>query len=106
MFVHLYYSSYYSFRFLAVQNVFQLCDDEVSMCESDMIDDEDTSSDKDSDISDVLSEISDVINDNWEEGVLDDFSSITYEQQYALNIIDINRLFYEHRNEIFCTENG
>ena len=76
------------------------------MCESDMIDDEDTSSDKDSDVSDVLSEISDVINDNWEEGVLDDFSSITYEQQYALNIIDINRLFYEHRNEIFCTENG
>ena len=50
-----------------------------------MTDDEDMSSDEDDDMSENLSDASDVVNDNWEEGVLEDLTSITYVEQYIIN---------------------
>ncbi|CAF3226221.1 unnamed protein product, partial [Rotaria socialis] len=50
-----------------------------------MIDDDDLSSGEDDAMSDDSSDTSDVVNDNWEEGVLEDLTSITCIEQYTIN---------------------
>ena len=47
---------------------------------------EDASSDADSDIDDNSSVISDSIHDNWEEGVAENMSFISCDEQYTVNL--------------------
>ena len=61
--------------------------DETPNYESDVMDDEDSLSDEDPNIPDDSSETSDLINDNWEEGVVEDPPSITCVEQYTINLI-------------------
>jgi hypothetical protein len=46
--------------------------------------DDDSSSDNDSDTSDDPSEMSDLVNDNWEEGIAEDVTSLTCMEQYTI----------------------
>ncbi|CAF4375234.1 unnamed protein product, partial [Rotaria magnacalcarata] len=59
--------------------------DQTTWYGSDMIDDDDLSSGEDDAMSDDSSDTSDVVNDNWEEGVLEDLTSITCIEQYTIS---------------------
>jgi hypothetical protein len=66
--------------------------DNTLACESDEIDDED------SDIFDDSSVMSDSFNDNWEESIVEDISSISCAKQYNVHTSDS---YYKYGREIF-----
>lgn len=61
--------------------------DETFDDQPDDTDDEAELNHEDFDISDDTSEMSDIINDNWEEGVVEDTPSITCVEQYTINYL-------------------